>query len=173
MIFKPRHNDKGLRATYIILLFLSVLFLMIDNPQYKWLYLSLAIVTLIGGVYLIISFELTSYSYVFQEKGKRVEFFVDKATGKRNNYVCYYHLSDLCYFGKQDEKTKQWLDEKYKGAVMYRYVHNIFTKEKYIMVFKGERGFEAIIIEANAKLIAYMEKLTKAYELKLDKAEEQ
>ena len=131
MSFKPPHNDKGLRVVYSILFLAFVLFLLIKNPQYNWLYMSLAIVCLIGATYLVISFELTTYSYIFVEKDKKIEFFVDKATGKRNNYVCYYHLTDLCYFDKYDEKARATLDKKYEGISFFRYYHNLFTKNKY------------------------------------------
>ena len=173
MSFKPPHNDKGLRMVYSILFLAFVLFLLIKNPQYNWLYMSLAIVCLIGATYLVISFELTTYSYIFVEKDKKIEFFVDKATGKRNNYVCYYHLTDLCYFDKYDEKARATLDKKYEGISFFRYYHNLFTKNKYVMVFKGEKGYEAVIIEAHTPFINQANSLIKRQGISLDTIEEQ
>ena len=173
MSFKPPHNDKGLRTVYSILFLAFVLFLLIKNPQYNWLYMSLAIACLIGATYLVISFELTTYSYVFVEKSRKTEFFVDKATGKRNNYVCYYHLSDLCCFEKYDEKTKEALDKKYESISFFKYYHNLFTKNKYVLVFKGEKSYEAIIIEATNPFINQANSLIKKQGITLDKIEEQ
>ncbi len=173
MSFKPPHNDKGLRAVYTILFFTFVVFLLVNNPSYHWLYMSLAIVSLIASTYLVISFELTSYSYVFVEKDKKIEFFVDKATGKRNNYVCYYHLTDLCFFDKYDEKTREALSKKYEGIAFFRYYHNLFTKNKHVMVFKGDKGYEAITIEAQDPLINHVKALVTKQGITLDTIQEQ
>ncbi|MBQ7907082.1 MAG: hypothetical protein IJ309_03810 [Clostridia bacterium] len=171
MNYTPKHNDKGLRILYFILFFLTVLFLMVNNPTYRWLYLSLAMLSLVGAVYLLLSFELTTYTYVLNAKEKSYDFFVDKATGKRNAYVCYYPMADLVYLGKQEKDTKDKLNSKYKKIFFYRYAHNLFNANSYIMVFKNKDYYDAITLDLNDEYLSFINKVIRLQSIELEETE--
>lgn len=171
MNYSPKHNDKGLRILYAILFFLTVLFLMINNPQYRWLYLSLAMVSLVAAVYLLLSFELTTYTYVLNAKEKSYDFYVDKAVGKRNSYVCYYPMADLVCLSRVDNGTKARLSEKYKKIFFYRYAHNLFNPNAYIMVFKNTGYYDAITVDLNDEYLSFINKVIELQKIELDTLE--
>ena len=175
MTYTPKHNDKSLRTIYIILFFASVVAIIINGVRkdsYSWLYISLAMLCLVGFLFLLISFELTTYSYVLNAKQKSYEFFVDRAVGKRNGYICYYPLSDLVYLVKKEDNTKERLREKYKKIQFNRYAHNIFSKDLYILVFKNTNYYDGIVIEANDTYLAFLNKAIRLQGIRLDIIEE-
>lgn len=171
MTYSPKHNDKSLRTIYMTMFFASVVAIMINgirNDKFNWLYISIAMLCLVGFLFLLISFELTTYSYVLNAKKQSFDFFVDRAVGKRNGYICYYPLADLVYLVKKEESTKERLSEHYKKIRFNRYVHNIFSKECYVLVFKNSSYYDAIIIEANESYLAYLNNAIKLQKIELD-----
>lgn len=175
MTYTPKHNDRSLRTIYIVLFFASVVAIIINGirqDKYGWLYISVAMLCLVGFLFMLISFELTTYSYILNANQKGYDFFVDRAVGKRGGYICFYPLSDLVYLTKKEENTKEKLTEKYKKIQFNRYVHNIFTKNAYVLVFKNTNYYDAVIIEANDTYLSFLNKAIALQRIKLDIIEE-
>ena len=171
MTYSPVHNDKSLRTIYITMFFASVASMVVNGirkDSYSWLYISLAMLCLVGFMFLLISFELTTYSYVLNAKERSYDFFVDRTVGRRNGYICYYPLDDLVYITKKDELAKEKLKEKYGKIQFNRYIHNLFTKDGYILVFKNKSYYDAIIIEANDTYLAFLNNAIKLQKIELD-----
>lgn len=171
MTYTPKHNDKSLRTIYMVLFFVSIIAIILNGirkDNYSWLYISIAMLSLVGFLVMLISFELTTYSYILNAKSKSYDFFVDRSVGKRGGYVCFFPLSDLVFLTKNDESTRERLREKYKKIQFNRYVHNIFSKQTYILVFKNTNYYDAVIIEANDTYLAFLNKAIKLQKIELD-----
>ncbi|MBQ7353646.1 MAG: hypothetical protein IJW54_06580 [Clostridia bacterium] len=171
MTYTPKHNDKSLRTIYMILFFVSIIAIIVNGirkDNYSWLYISIAMLSLVGFLVMLISFELTTYSYILNAKAKSYDFFVDRSVGKRGGYVCFYPLSDLVYLTKNEDGIREKLTKQYKKIQFNRYVHNIFSKNTYILVFKNTNYHDAVIIEPNDTYLAFLNKVIKLQKIELD-----
>ena len=79
---------------------------------------------------------------------------MDKHTGKRGTYVCYFPVSDAVKLIKMEDNTKAELRKEFKSIYFYNYGKNVFCGDKYIIVFENGDHHDAIIFEPDEKLIA-------------------
>lgn len=149
MNYTPKHKDITMRAIYAFLLLFAMVISNTGTGLTRTLLLSASIVMLVMGAYLFLRYELTTFSYIILDTDSGKEFFIDKAVGKRNGYVCFYPLKDAVELLTYTDKTKKELKEKYSKIYIYNYCHNRFKAERQILVFKNDGYYDAVIIELN------------------------
>ena len=147
MKFSPPHKDNVMRATYGFLVVCGLVLFNIGEGLLKTVFMSLSLVFLATGLFLFIRFEMTSFTYIVMENEKRLDFYVDRAVGKRGTYVCYFPLYDCVEFLDFTKEAKEELKKKYPRIVFFNYCHNKVGVKKQIMVFEADGTFEAVIIQ--------------------------
>ena len=149
MKYTPKHSDNFMRAIYGSLLVAAFILMSFGTGYVRAILMSLSVICLGAGMYLFIKHEITTYSYIVMENENRLDFYVDKTTGKRGAYVCYYPLCDALAIEKYEKGIRKKLEQKYGKTFVYRYCHNIFCGEKYLVVFQ-----KAYIVGRSAVIIA-------------------
>lgn len=157
MNYSPRHNDTKMRAIYGVLVVLAFAFMNIGTGLVQTIFMSLSVICLCFGVFLFIRHDMTTYTYIVYDNEGELEFFVDKATGKRNAYVCYYPLCDCVTLLKYEKGTKKEIEEKYGKTFFYNYCHNRFSYEKYIIVFQNNGYCDAVICQLDQVNYEYLQ----------------
>lgn len=156
MNYSPKHTDNAMRILYGANFFFSIVLLMLGEGIWRTIGVSVGMVLLVIATYLFIRYELTTFTYILSAKQHDFDFFVDKRTGKRGSYVCYYPISSVVYLGSGKGLKKQ-LRKKYKNIVFYNYTHNRFGTNKSIIVFQHAKGeFDGIIFECNDAYKEYL-----------------
>lgn len=151
MNYTPKHNDNRIRAIYASLIVIAFICMSVGTGLLKTVLMSLSVIFLITGLFLFIKHDLTSFSYIVMENEGRLDFYINKITGKRGNYVCYYPLSDVEALEKYEKGTKKQLYQKYGKVFIYHYAHNRFSEEKYVLVFKNDEYYDAVVCEFDNK----------------------
>ena len=161
MKYTPPRTDKKFRAIYCTLLLCSVLCMGIRVEGILMPILSsIGLITLTAAVAMFIKYESITFVYVILERESVYDFYVDKYTGKRGAYVCYYPMCDAVKIVKVDSDTKSELIKKYGKISFYNYNKNMFTGEKYIIVFaRDDGGYDAIKFEPDGAMLSLMNKL--------------
>ncbi|MBO5339277.1 MAG: hypothetical protein J6A96_06215 [Clostridia bacterium] len=163
MNYSPKHTDNTVRALYLGLFALALITILFGGEGARGItFTCVSLVSIVSGLYLLMRFELTTYSYVMNAKENDFEFFVNKAVGKRGNYVCFYMVSDIVRFEKYSSEVRDTLKKDYQRISFYNYTHNLFKEEKSVIVFKNSEHYDAVIIEADQ---AYSEYIKNAIEL--------
>lgn len=147
-----------MRAIYGALTVSSLACMNIGTGLVRTILMSLSVIFLATGMYLFLKHEITTYSYVIMEGEKRLDFYVNKLTGKRGAYVCYYPMSDALDIVKYEKGTKREIEQKYGKTFFYRYYHNVFCGEKYVVVFKNEGYCDAVICQLEPLSRDYIQK---------------
>ncbi len=158
MNFTPKRNNGNIRALYLGLLALGLISIVVSGnfgSSRRIAFICISMVSLVGGVYLMMRYELTTYTYILNAKDDDFDFFVDKATGKRGNYVCYYKISDVASFVPNEKETKDELINKYKDISFYTYTNNASCKTN-VLVFANHGHFDAVIIESDEAYDEYI-----------------
>ncbi len=171
MNYTPERKGGTIRALYLGLLALGLISVVVSGnfaSSRRIAFICISMVSLVGGVYLMMRYELTTYTYILNAKENDFDFFVNKATGKRGNYVCYYLISDVACFIPYEKETKDELVKKYQHLSFYTYTNNPSCKTN-VIVFKNAGYFDAVIIESNE---AYDEYLKNAIALVKEKKKE-
>ena len=151
MSFSPKHNDVKMRAIYGALIVLSVAFMNIGTGLVRTIFMCITVVCLCTGLFLFTRFEMTTFSYIIRDNEGELDFYVDKATGKRGSYVCYYPLKDCVTVEKATKGIKNKIQENHGKTFFYSYHHNKFAKNKYIVVFQNDGYCDGIICELDEK----------------------
>lgn len=159
-----------MRAIYGSLLVLAVAFMNIGTGLVHTIFLCGTVVCLCTGLFLFIRFEMTTFSYVVREGNDGLGFFVDKSTGKRGAYVCYYELKDCVAIERLVKGKKKEIEAKHGKTFFYGFCHNKFSAEKYIVVFQYGDRCDGIVCQLDESSVAY---LTNAVALSKENAEEQ
>lgn len=161
MKYAPKHNDKTMRIIYILLFGLALVLISLPLKEgvSRTALIIVSIVSLVGAMYLITRYELTTYTYILNPNGNDYDFFVDKAVGKRGNYVCSYPVSSICKVIPYEKDTKEALKKEYPNILIYNYAHNLFTGKKQIIVFKSTPNYEAVICELGDEMEEFLEKI--------------
>ena len=147
MKFSPEHKDNIMRAIYGILTLGGLVLFNVGEGLLKTVFMSLSLVFLATGLFLFIRFEMTSFTYLVMENEERLDFYVDRAVGKRGSYVCYFPLSDCLDFVDYSKKAKKELKEKYPKILFFNYCHNKVGAKKQILVFDLDGTCEAVIVQ--------------------------
>ncbi len=156
MKFSPKHDDNIMRAIYGALVVFSVAFSNIGSGLTHTIFMCLTVVCLCTGLFLFMRHEMTTYTYIAMENDGGLDFYVDKAMGKRSSYVCYYPLKDCVALEKYEKGTKKELCKRLGKTFFYRYSHNVFTKDKYIIVFQNEGHCDAVICQLDTPNYEYL-----------------
>lgn len=156
MKFSPSHRDLVIRSIYGALVVGAFVMMGIGTGVVRTVLLSVSLVSLAAGLYLFIRYELTTYTYIVMENGKRLDFYVDKAVGKRGAYVCYFPLSDAKEFCKYTKGVKKEISQKHGKTFFYKYYHNAFSAERYVMVFQNDGYCDAVIMELDRASVEYL-----------------
>ena len=156
MKFSPNHSDSRMRAVYAALVIIAFVCMSFGEGVVRAVLLSLGLVCLGTGLYLFIRCDMTTYTYIVMENEGRLDFYIDKATGKRGAYVCYYPLKDAVCLEVYEKGTKKSINERFGKTFIYNYCHNKLSGEKYILVFDNEGYHDAVIIELDQKSLEYL-----------------
>lgn len=161
MKYAPKHTDKTMRILYI-LLFGAALVLMtlpFNEGIPRTVIICLSIISLVSAMYLIVRYELTTYTYILNPKGKDYDFFVDKAVGKRGNYVCSYQVSSIVKVVPYEKDTRESLKKEYQNIFIYNYTHNSFTDKKQVIVFRNTPNYEAVVCELGDEMESFLKSI--------------
>ncbi|MBQ8344549.1 MAG: hypothetical protein IJY41_05125 [Clostridia bacterium] len=157
MKYTPKPTDKKMRLIYIALFLITVACL--SSPVKgiaSTILSSVALVTLVSASFLVIKFELTLYTYILLDRENTIDFYVEKRSGQKGSYVCYFPLSDAKEFVKFEKGTKKLLREKYKKIRFYNYAKNMFSGAKYCIVFENGSQFDAVLFEPDDTFINFL-----------------
>ena len=170
MNFTPKRKNSTVRAIYLGLLALGLISIVISGQSNsrRIAFICISMVSLVGGVYLMMRYELTTYSYILNAKENDFEFFVNKATGKRGSYVCFYMISDVVAFMSYEKDTKDELVRKYQNISFYTYTNNVSCKTN-VLIFANTGHYDAVIMESDE---AYDEYIKNAIALVKEKSGE-
>lgn len=158
MKFSPKHTDNVMRAIYGALVVLSVAFSNIGSGLTHTIFMCFTVICLCIGLFLFMRHEMTTYTYIILENDGGLDFYVDKSMGKRGSYVCYYPISDCVAFEKYEKGTKKGLRARLGRVLFYGYSHNVFTKDKYVIVFQNEEHCDAVICQLDAQSCEHVKK---------------
>ena len=147
MKFSPQHSDVRMRAIYASLIVSSFVLMSVGTGIVKTVLLSLAVVCLGVGITLFIKCDMTTYTYIVLDREKGLDFYVDRANGKRSAYVCYYPLSDAIALEKYEKGTRKALRQRFGKSFFYHYSHNRFCCDRYVLVFKNEGYCDCVICQ--------------------------
>ena len=158
MNFTPKRNNGNVRALYLGLLALGVILITVSGQfanTRRIAFICISMVSLVCGVYLMMRYELTTFTYILNAKENDFDFFVDKATGKRGAYVCYYKISDVASFIPCEKETKDELVKKYVNISFFTYTNNASCKTN-VLVFANSGHYDAVIIERDEAYDEYL-----------------
>lgn len=145
------------RVIYLALLILGFVLYPMDFEGMKLMFTLSALACLVAGIYLLIKCEMLTYTYIVRKKESDFEFFVNKAMGRRGNYVCYYYVSDIVRIEKHTKEAVSRISKEHPGVGYYNFSHGIFSKDKYLILFKLDGKYDMIIAEMNDEFKAYLE----------------
>ncbi len=156
MNHSPKHNDTPMRVIYGALITVGLIMNMLGEGTVKLIFTSLSLIFIGTGLYLFIRYDLTTYTYIVMENEGRFDFYVDRAVGRRGSYVCYYPLCDLVLIERYQRGVEKRLNREYGKTFVYKYFHNRFAKEKYIIVFKNQGYNDAVVCQLDAEALEYL-----------------
>lgn len=158
MNYTPKHKDGIVRALYCGLIALAfILMLVRAEGTQRTVFTCVAMGTLVAGVFLLMRYELTTYSYILSAKENDFDFFVNKSSGKRGSYVCYYLMSDVIKIVPYEKDTKGKLEREYQKILFFNYTNNLFGAKKHVIIFNNKGKYEGVIIEADEACLEYLQ----------------
>jgi hypothetical protein len=107
-------------------------------------------------IFCSIKYEITFFTYIIIDRKSTVDFYVEKRSGKRGAYVCYYPTSDIREIVKVSKDSKASLKESYKNIYFFNYSKNVFCGEKYYIVFENQSKFDAVMIEPDKAFLDFL-----------------
>lgn len=157
MNYSPKHNDIKMRAIYGGLVILSFVFMSVGKGTLGAVFKAMSLVCLATGLYLCIRHDLTTYTYIVMNNGNRLDFYIDRAIGKRGAYVCYYTLDDIACIQDYKRSKRSEITKKYGKVFFYNYCHNRFSGKKQIIVFENQGYCDAVIVELSRECVSYLQ----------------
>ena len=145
------------RIIYLALIVSGFILYPLDYEGLRLLTTLSSFACLVAGLYLLIKCEMITFTYIIKEKGSDFEFFVNRAMGRRGNYVCYYYVSDIIRIEKHTKEIVNEISKKHPGTGYYNFSHGIFSKDKYVILFELEGKYDMIIVEMNDEFKSYLE----------------
>ena len=160
MNYTPKHTDKAVRALYLGLFLLGVVTMFLKGEgTLGTVFVCVSIVSLVCSLYFVVRYELTTYSYIVNEKDGKYDFAVNKSVGKRGSYVCYYKASDIVKIEEYTSESKEILKKDFSNIFFYNYTHSLFEKKKQVIIFKNSLHYDAVILELDDECYAYMKSI--------------
>ena len=144
MTYTHKKHAGIIRVIYLALLVIGFVLYPLQIGDMKLFFNLSSFVCLALGVYLLIKCEMITFTYIIKEKGSDFEFFVNRAMGRRGNYVCYYYVSDIIRIEKHTKEIVSEISKKHPGTGYYNFSHGIFSKDKYIILF-GKTIYNKIV----------------------------
>lgn len=157
MTYTHKKHAGIIRIIYLTLLVLGFVLYPMEFEGMKLIFTLSSFAALVSGVYLLIKCEMITFTYVIKERKTDFDFFVNRAMGRRGNYVCYYYVSDIVKIEKHTKEVVSEISKKHPGTGYYNFCHGIFSKNKYIILFKLDDKYDMIIVEMNDEFKAYVE----------------
>ena len=157
MTYTHKKHAGIVRVIYLALLVIGFVLYPLQIGDMKLFFNLSSFVCLALGVYLLIKCEMITFTYIIKEKGSDFEFFVNRAMGRRGNYVCYYYVSDIIRIEKHTTEIVNEISKKHPGTGYYNFSHGIFSKDKYVILFELEGKYDMIIVEMNDEFKSYLE----------------
>lgn len=157
MTYTHKKHAGIIRVIYLALLVIGFVLYPLQIGDMKLFFNLSSFVCLALGVYLLIKCEMITFTYIIKEKGSDFEFFVNRAMGRRGNYVCYYYVSDIIRIEKHTKEIVSEISKKHPGTGYYNFSHGVFSKDKYIILFELEGKYDMIIVEMNDEFKSYLE----------------
>ena len=157
MEYSHKKRAGIVRVIYLALIIIGFVLYPIEFEGMKLIFTLSSFACLAFGVYLLIKCEMITFTYVIREKETDFEFFVNKAMGRRGNYVCYYYISDIVKIEKHTKEVVSEISKKHPGTGYYDFSHGIFSKDKDVILFQLEGKYDMIIIEMNEEFKASIE----------------
>ena len=118
----------------------------------------LSIALIMGGMFIFLKYDATTYTVVVNAKETDFDFFISKAVGKRGAYICYFLISDALQIVKYNgSSTKEELKLEYNGILFHNYFHGFNSKDRYALIFKLDDKLDALIIELNDEALKQLE----------------
>lgn len=158
MNYSPKHNDTRMRVIYGALITIGFIVYMLGSGNIQLIFTCLSLVLIGTGLYLFIRYDLTTYTYIAMENENRIDFYVDRAVGRRSSYVCYYPLCDLVLIEKYEKGTRKKLNAQYGKTYVFKYFHNQFIKDKYVIVFKNQGYNDAVVCQLDTASFEYIKR---------------
>ena len=168
MNYSPKHTDTAMRVIYGAFITVGFIMYMLGSVNVKLVFTCLSLAFIGTGLYLFIRYDLTTFSYIAMENENRIDFYVDRAVGRRCAYVCYYPLCDLVSIEKYEKGTKKKLNAQYGRTYVFKYFHNCFAKDKYVIVFKNQGYHDAIACELDNVSYEYLKSASEKEKSKYD-----
>ena len=158
MKYSPKRFDTGIRVIYSASLILSVVLMMIPATGARSSILSSAALLLLAvALFLFVKYDATSYEYILLERNGTFDFYVNKISGRRGAYACYFPISDCVAHGEFTDTTRTELNSKYSGCTFSKYVQNFMSGKKYFALFEHEGRHQCIVFEPNEEIIKIFE----------------
>ena len=118
----------------------------------------LSIALIMGGMFIFMKYDATTYTVVVNAKETDFDFFISKAVGKRGAYICYFLISDALKIVKYNgSSTKEELKLEYNGILFHNYFHGFNSRDRYALIFKLDDKLDALIIELNDEALKQLE----------------
>ncbi len=155
MQYAHKKSNLIVRIIYIFLFILSVVAMSVGEGAIKTALSTFSAILMVATVYLILKYEMTTYTYIINEKDTDFDLYVNKSVGRRGTYVCYYYMSDVIEVVKYTKELKEEYSNKYKVAGIYSFFHGFASKDRYIVIFKNTDYYDMIILEMNDNFLSY------------------
>ena len=158
MKYSPKRFDTGIRALYCIALISSFVLMMIPaKGATSSLLSSIALILLAVSLVLFIKYDATKYEYILIERNGTFDFYVNKISGRRGAYACYFPISDCLAHGEVTDTTRSELSAKYSGCTFSKYVQNFISCKGYYALFENNGRYQCVIFEPNEEIIKIFE----------------
>ena len=157
MQYSHKKSNGIMRIVYICLIACGFVFYNFGEGLIKTSLSMLSIFSLVAGLYLLLRCEMTTFTLVVRERGTDFDFYVNKATGKRGNYVCYFYASDAIKLVKYSKDAVNELTKEYKNVGYFSFCHNLISNDKYIILFRSSDHYDMIVVEMNEEFKTYFE----------------
>ena len=145
------------RIIYLALIVIGFIMYPMGEGTIRLFFSIASIICLVGGIYLLIKCEMITITCIIKEKETDFDFFINRAVGRRGNYVCYYYVSDAIKVVKHTKEAVNEISKEYKNVGYYSFCHGLFSKDQYIILFKLKDAYDMIVVEMNDEFKAYFE----------------
>lgn len=157
MEYSHKKRNALWRALYICLIVFGFFGYPLGEGIYKTLVSTISLISLVAGLYLLLKVEMTKITCIVKKRETDFDFYINRSMGKRGNYVCYYYVSDAVKIVKHTKEAVSEITKEYKNVGYYSFCHGLFSKDKYIILFKNIGYYDMIVVEMNEDFKRYLE----------------